>query len=477
MHEQSTRAVRVPRILLVGTHRGVGTSTVALGLTVALRRKSIGIGTAKIGCSLAETTHHRRVMSRLSYSLDPWMLASDQFLESLIRLSGGTEIALFEGSEGLYDVLGEDCTFPTQADMARALGTPIVLVVDARGFGESIAALCYGFSQYDTQIPIAGIIANRVKDAEHAERVRGAIESLNGPRFLGSVQVGDPHQTGGTLVGLHMYNPSALTRNRVIGTGNLVEAGVDLDALREIANGASELPIDFDIPLAANRACKIAVADDQAFHLTVQDNLDLIRRAGGELVAFSPIADRKIPSGASAVYLPGGYTQLYAADLAGNKAMLHALREFVAGGGLVYAEAGALAYLSKKVTLFNGSSFEMVGVIPGVATAIIDDGDPPQVVYQEAAVVEDCMLAPKRARIRGFRDNRWAFRLESPIGNCFALRDRMKTDEEDVTVYDGFSPSINVLATRLNLHWGSRPEVAQWFVRAAAVVAPPQPSK
>ncbi len=468
---EKKKTINVPRVLVIGTNRGIGVSTLVLGLVVALRRRSVGVGTAKIGCSLSETTHHRRVMSRLAYSLDPWMLSEKQFLESLARLAGGTEIGIFEGSGGIFDPLGDDCSFVTQGEMARALGVPIILVVDARGYGDSIAAHIFGFSQYDPEVRIAGVIANRVKDAEHNELIRAAVESLNGPRYLGGVAVGDPHQTGGTLVGLQMYNPSALTRNRVIGTGNLIESGVDLDGLRQIGEKARVLPVDFELPTTTNRVCKVAVADDQAFHLTVQDNLDLIRRAGAELVAFSPIADRKIPAGSAGLYLPGGYVHLYAADLNGNRLMLKAIREFVEAGGVIYAEGASLAYLSKKITLFNGSTFDMAGVIPAAATAIIDDADPPQILYQDVVTCAESVVGPAGLACRAFRDNRWAFRLEAPVQNCFEVRERFAEGEEDIVVLDGFSTRASILGTRLNVHWGSCPELARNFI--AAVSASP----
>ncbi|MFN8389072.1 MAG: cobyrinate a,c-diamide synthase [Bdellovibrionota bacterium] len=467
--QTAVKSVPLPRVLMVGTHQGVGVSTVVLGLVVCCRRQTIGIGSAKIGPSLAEPTHHRRVMSRLSYTLDSWLQNRKQIRESLVRLSSGTELAIFEGVGGLYDSLGSDSAFATQAELAKFLGAPVVLVVDARGYAESIAAEVFGFCNYDPQVQIAGVIANRVKNDEHNQLLKAAIESLGGPAYLGGVAVGDPHQTGGTLVGLHLYNPSALTRNRVIGSGNLVQAGVDLDAFRRAASAAPALQIDAKGSGNFSRLAKIAVADDQAFHLTVQDNLDMIRRVGGELVAFSPIADRKIPTGASAIYLPGGYVQLYAADLANNRPMLEAIRQFVHAGGLLYAEAGAIAYLSKKATLFNGSTFEMVGVLPGAASAIIDDADVPKVIFEETSVVGENIIGSSGDHLRGFRDNRWALRLESPVETCLRSTERgMEGEAGNIPIPDGFAPRPNVFITRLNLHWGSHPDVCRRFVENAA---------
>ena len=464
--------ISLPRVLIAGASRGVGVSTIVLGLIVAFRRRTVGVGTAKFGNSLAETTHHRRVMSRLSYTLDPWMLSQEQFLEGLYRLSGGTEMAVIEGEDGVFDLLEEDCTYPSQADFASSLGIPIVLVVDASGYGESIAAIVHGFSRYRNDIRISGVIANRVENPAHSERIRVAIQNLGGPRYLGGVALGDPHQTGGTLAGLHLYNPSALTRNRVIGTGNLVEGGVDLDALRDIARRTEPLSVDFETALTNNRLCKIAVADDQAFHLTIQDNLDLVRRMGGELVAFSPIADRKVPGGVAGIYLPGGYVHLYASDLSNNRAMLKSIRDFVSSGGVIYAEASALAYLSRRITLFNGSTFEMAGIIPAAATAIIDDAERPQVSYVQLYSRRESILGHSGMECRAIKDNRWTLRLEDTVEGAFESIERYESGDAGVKILDGFMPTPNVFASRTNLHWGSCPDMARYFVKSAAARSP-----
>lgn len=457
--------IALPRLMFLGTNRGIGTSTILLGLLVCYKRQNFGVGTAKIGPSLAEPTHHRRVISRLSYTLDPWLLTEAQLRQSLIRLSGATQLALIEGNEAIFDYCGEESNFYSPAAMAQRSGTPIILLVDARGYQESIAAHVAGFMQRDPAVKISGVIANRVKDKSHNKRLRRAIESLDGPQYLGGVPAGDPQQMGGTLVGIQMYNPSALTRNRLLATGNLLAESVDRDALLEIAQNATPLNRDASVESSFNRLCKIAVADDQAFHLTVQDNLDLIRRVGAELVAFSPIADRRLPTGVQGLYLPGGYPQLYAADLSNNRPMLQAIRDFVAAGGVLYAEAGAAAYLCKKMTLYNGSSFEMVGVLSGVATAMIDDAESPTVTYEEVSLTRECILGPPGGTLRGFRDNRWSIRFESAVDYCFDVRDRPQEDKsESLHFTEGISPRENILITKLNLHWASAPVIARQFV-------------
>lgn len=460
-----TGELRLPRLFITGTHRGVGVSTIVLGLIVALRRRGTGVGAAKIGISLAEPTHFRRVMGRLSYTMDPWLLSPEQLRESLGRLMAGTELAIFEGSRGLYDSEGRDSAFANEAEVAEWLGTPVVLVVDARGLDESIGALVHGYATF-RKARVAGVIANRIRDAEHNALLESAVQELPGVRYLGGVAVGDPHQTGGTLAGLQIHNPSALTRNRVIGTGALIEAGVRLDELLELGSQASVLPLPTTLPPQVPKMCRLAVADDQAFHLNAQDNLDLIRRSGGELVAFSPIADRRIPADATALYLPGGYIHLYAADLAANGAMLEAIRQFAQNGGRIYAEGASLAYLSRRVVLFNGASHEMVGLLPGVASAVIDDSQPSVYTYVELTAQSDTLICERGTVMRGMRDNRWSLRLESAVRSQCTVHERL--ENSNVRLEDGYAPLPNVFISRANIHWGSACSLSTRFVEQSA---------
>ncbi len=461
--ENTPKSNSFPRVLIVGTHKGVGVSTVVLGLLVTLRKKNLGLATLKIGSSLVEATHHRRILGRVSYAIDPLVQNLEQIKLSLSLMSSGTELAIMEGSGGLFDDFPQNEYLKNQLELAVFLKTPIVLVVDASNYGESIAALVYGFKNFDSYVPIYGVIANKVKDAEHNEKISKAISTIEGVDYLGGVKIGDPHQLGGTLPGLKFSNPSAITRNKLIGNAKLVDDSVNLDLLVQIANASGELELPFAPPFN-KKTFKIAFADDQAFHLTIQDNLDILRRSGAEIVPFSPIADKKLPKDIYGIYLPSGYPHLYALELSNNKEMLQEIWNFVQNGGKLYAEGAALAYLSKKVLLKNGNFHDMIGILPGNATVQIADNELPKVTYQEVLTSNKSIIAPKGIRLSGFNDNRWSIRLEVPVKDCFQLRAKAEKGN-DFTISDGFAPRPNVLLTRLNLHWGIEPKIADWFLR------------
>ena len=462
----SDQLLKLPRLLIAGTHSGVGVSTAMLGLVVALRKQGAAVGAAKVGASFAEPTHFRRVLGRLAYSLDPWILNREQQLASLARLAGGTELALFEGSTGLFDTLDQGSVADNLAEFATMLGTPIILVIEGSGAYESVAATVAGFCNFSPHTRVVGVIANHITDEAHNSRIRQAIERLNGPVYLGGVRVGDPHQTGGTLAGIHIYNPSALTRNRVVGTGQLIEESIDLEALKRCAALAAEIEVPSVSVDTAKRVVRIGVADDQAFHLTAQDNLDLLRRSGAELVAFSPIADKRLPTDISAIYFPSGYVHLYANDLASNTQIISAIRQFGESGGVIYAEGASLGFLSRRLVQFNGNSLNMVGLLPAVASVLNEDGLASPCEFEQFSQIADSVIAPKGSVIRGIREVRWGLRFESTVEFASAACSREKLDS--IAPFDeGYMPAPSQFFTRTNLHWGSCPVIAKHFVASA----------
>lgn len=470
MAQANRREVKAPRVLIVGTGAGVGTSTVIMGLLVALKRAGVSAAMAKVGPSLTDPTYHRRISGRLSHTIDFWMLSRQNIADSLARLSGGSELIVIEGEGGLHDQLDQDFAYWKMADFAVSMQIPVILVVDATGYGSSIAALVRGFTSFHPQLQIAGVIANRVVDARHNQVIRGAVESLQGPLYLGGVPVGDPDLIAGSHGAVSTGNPSLFTRNRLIAVGDLVHQSVNLNAIREIAARAGAFEVDAAVLEGATRRCRIAVADDAAFHLTVQDNLDLMRRAGAEIVAFSPLADLRLPPKTGGIYLPGGYVHLYATDLFANQAMVKSLRDFAQAGGVIYAEGGSIAYLCRKVSLYNGESYEMVGLLNGSATSLSEENVYVEPTYCEVTSREETILSRTGFQFRGLRDPRWLIRLERPVLNCYQMRERGRQDT--TPILEGLSPNPNTLLSAVQAHWGSKPEMAGIFVDAVSASVP-----
>ena len=458
--------------MLAGTGRGVGVSTIILGLIVAFKRKKISVAVGKVGSHLVQTTHYRRVSGRLATSFNTWMLTPEQSIESLARLASGAELVLLEGDRGVFDRYPQDFSFRTEAELAAELQMPVVLVVDAEGLEDGLAALVSGFVRYNSAVRIGGVICNRVRNEAHNRILREAVESLGGPVYLGGIPFSEE-----PLVQFSSADPrenaGLLTRSQVVLAGDLIESSIDLEKLRQVAAGIGVLRVSKTVLGTRSRACRLAVADDMAFSITFQSNLDLMRREGAELVAFSPLVDSKLPAGVKGVYLPGGYLQLYANDLSANKPMLAAIAAFAREGGVLYVEGTSIAYLFKQIALSSGTRFEMCGVLPGLATLIADRPYSDQVeTYCEVQSIESSIVAKENERFRGFRDYRWAIRLETGVKSCLEIRERASLVDDKSSdmpaVVEGFAPYPNVLATAVHAHWGSNPLMARRFLEAVS---------
>lgn len=464
---ESQVEVNIPRLLFTSAEHGAGVSTVFLGLLVALSKAGVGTAIANIGPSLIQTTHYRRISGRFAHTIDLWSLSREQAVQSFAKLSAGAELVLFSGDVGIYDHLFPSCWVPHEAGIAEALNMPIVLVLDAEGYRETISALIKGLMDYWPNAKIAGVIANRIRSKKHNYLIRKAVESLNGPLYLGGVSIGDPAVIGEPEG--PDSNPSLLPRSRILGCGDLVSKSIDIQSLLSIAKSSGAIKVPTTALASSSGRCRIAVADDVAFHLTIQDNLDLLRRAGAKLVAFSPIADYKLPSDINAVYLPSGYMQIYAADLQKNEGMLNELAAFAQRGGLIFAEGSAASYLCRKIVLSNGEIYNTVGIIPAVANAVRADTDWGNPLYCEITSVNKSPISKKGQMARGYRDPRWLVRIEGKIPFAFKVLEVDITSGEGSKgqlVYedDGLMPLPNVIATTVQIHWASNPSLADNFI-------------
>lgn len=455
------KSINFPIIFVCGATKGVGVSTISLGISVALRRKNLNISTSKFGNSLFEPTHFRRVLGRLSSSIDTAILSDSQIREIFLRQSYGSDILIIEGEGGFFDKLQFNNNFSTQAEFVAKYHIPTVLVVDATNYQQGIAAVIHGFINYSQPSRILGVIANKVSSTEHANIIESAVKSMADVNYLGGIRVGDKHQLGGTIAGFSLANPSALSRNKVIGNAKLVENSLDLEVFKQIAENAGEIAVP-DIDKVRSKKTRIAIADDQVFHLVVQDNYDYLRRSGAELVTFSPIADKQLPRDISAIYFPSGYPHLYASDLSNNREMMKAIKDFVSSGGKVYAEGGAVAYFAKTFRVNDKSNFEMLGLLPGIASTTLIDNERSKYLPHQVEFKADCILGPRGTMVSGFRDTRFGLRFETPVKNLFEVKDLSQSG--DLKVPEGFSSRSNVLATRLCLNWSTCPKIAEWFI-------------
>ena len=442
---------RLAAITVAGTHSGAGKTTITLGLIGALRRRSLLVQPFKVGPDFIDPLHHTRAAGRPSINLDGWMLSPDVNRRRFAAAAAGARVAVVEGVMGLFDGSDPRSDRGSTAEMAKLIGSPVVLVVDAGAMARSAAAVVHGFTTFDPGLAFAGVVFNRVGSDRHAEMLRAAMEG--GLPVLGCIPSDPAMQIGERHLGLHLPRETAPD---VLGrAADLVEAHVDLDAILRAGEIAVEAAAA--APHSAGRErtrARIGLARDEAFCFYYADNLDLLREAGAELVEFSPMRD-PLPAGLDGLYVGGGYPELHAGELAANRAALEGVRELARRGRPVYGECGGMMYLGEKLTV-DGSPHAMCGVLP-LSTRI-----PAGLALAYAEVTTTGGLFGGGHVARGHLFHHSALEAEPPGDRVYEI----ETPRGD-RHRDGFQ-SGSVLGSYVHLHFASDPGLARAFVDRCA---------
>ncbi len=301
-------------LMISAPSSGTGKTTVMLGLLRALREDGLTVQPFKSGPDYIDPAFHRAAAGRASYNLDSWAMGPS-LIHSLTQKAAGADISIAEGSMGLYDGVATagETGFGSSAETAAMMGWAVVLVLDVSGQAQSAAATALGFARYNSTLPFAGVILNRVASPRHERLIRRGMEHA-GLTVLGSL----PRNRDLALPERHLGLVQAVEHpdlERAITTyAGFLRDNVDLAALKAAATSpkASAGPAQMRPAAPAQR---IALAQDAAFSFTYPHLLDQWRAAGAEILPFSPLADQAPDPSADLVWLPGGYPELHAGKL------------------------------------------------------------------------------------------------------------------------------------------------------------------
>ncbi|MDH3392915.1 MAG: cobyrinate a,c-diamide synthase [Desulfobulbaceae bacterium] len=435
-------------IVVAGTHSGSGKTTVTLGLMAALSRRGLAVQPFKCGPDFIDPTLHRLATGRVSRNLDCWMSGLPFVRDCFARHGAGSDIAVVEGVMGCFDG-GES----SSGALAKALGLPVVLVVDVRSMAESVAAVVNGFETLDPQMRLAGVIFNRVGSPRHLELLTSAVKEHCRAEVLGYL----PRDTEFTIpdrhLGLHMGEEAPISEEALNKLAATVEQHIDLDRLVELAAGVSDLVSKPAATIEKVKKVKIGIARDRAFCFYYQDNLDLLQAAGAELVEFSPLADEKLPAGLDGIYLGGGYPELYAAQLSANSLMRAAIREWSEAGKPLYAECGGFMYLTDGIVDLEGNEHPMAGVYP--VKSRMKKGRT-SLGYREATTTAPTFFGEAGTVLRGHEFHYSAIDpMPESVERAYRLTDGS---------LEGYKIN-NTLGGYLHLHFGFDVEVVASFVK------------
>lgn len=453
--------------VIAGTHSGVGKTTVTLGLLAALRKRGLRVQAFKVGPDFIDPGHHSAITGAPSRTLDGWMLTRPYNQQTFWQHLQGQDIGIIEGVMGLFDGSSGKSEAGSTAEMAKWLGAPVLLVVDAAAMARSVAALVHGFCTFDPALQIIGVIFNRIAGPGHLQYLREALVSLPSVAVLGGL----PHHEAIAIperhLGLVTHEEQRLSPEQIDRLATFLEDNLDLSQLLDTlpplssSQGIADFGWEGAPPSVGDRV-RFGVARDEAFCFYYPDNLELLERAGAELVFFSPLHDTHLPTQVQGLYFGGGYPEVHAARLAANHSLQHEVRTFIEGGGMVYAECGGFMYLTQAIRDTHGATFPMVGVYPTTVRML------PHLAalgYTEVTIADPTGLLP-RVQVRGHEFHHSVLENDtfcrSPIATVYRVRQYGKaTPRAEGYLYK------HCLASYIHLHFGSNAEFATSLVSCA----------
>jgi len=401
------------QILIGAATSGSGKTTFTIGLLRALSRRGLRVQPFKCGPDYIDTQFHSIAAGRQSVNLDTWMASPDHIREVFARYCADADVAVIEGVMGLFD--GYDRMRGSSAEIAALLDVPVLLVVNARSTAYSVAALLHGFRTFRPDVRIAGVVFNQVASESHYTFLRDAAADAGVPS-LGWIPRAEgievPSRHLGLTIGMEQEINALADRGadliEHIGDGSLCVTsalfrelfGVSVSETTDLSGpipptpfGRGPLPFtspraamvsDTDSPKSSvqpesltrgepSPMCSVtrgepspmcfAVARDRAFNFAYRENLDRLAEMG-QVVYFSPLAGDELPQNVDMIYLPGGYPELFAPQLALNRMLASQLVQYAEGGGRILAECGGMIYLGKSLTDQDGKVWPMAGVLP-----------------------------------------------------------------------------------------------------------------
>ncbi len=352
------------RLLLGASHKSSGKTTITLGICAALAHSGVRVQPFKKGPDYIDPVWLGRAAGQTCYNLDFNTMGREEIREVFVRRSEGSDIALIEGNMGLFDSIDVEGSV-SNAEMAKLLDAPVVLVLDVKGATRSVVPVILGFQQFDPDLNIAGVILNKVAGNCHDDRLHQAIEHYCDIPILGSIRRDRRLAIDERHLGLIPGNEAAEVDAKLAQIRELIAAQVDLETLRAIADTAPALPAPQ--PLAfppAAETVRIAIARDSAFGFYYPDDLEALQAAGAELVPFSTLSDKTLPDDIDGLFIGGGFPETHLAELEANRPLREAIRSAIDDGLPAYAECGGLMYLCRSIQ-WKEQRGEMVGIIPG----------------------------------------------------------------------------------------------------------------
>ncbi|EHL08061.1 cobyrinic acid a,c-diamide synthase [Desulfitobacterium hafniense DP7] len=371
-HEnQQMSTLSTPRLVIGAPQGRSGKTTFTLGLLRALSRQGLPVQPYKKGPDYIDTSWHTAAAGRVSRNLDSFMMSQEDICRSLAQHSQDCQFSLIEGAMGLFDGLDINGSAST-AEIAKITSSPVLLVLDATRITRSLGAIVMGCQHFDPNINIVGVVLNKIARARHEKLARETIEQYCRIPVVGAIPKDSRILIPDRHLGLVTNGEWSETDTFLDNLADVVSENVDIAKIMELARTAAPLsystPTKFSVsqgyPLKTKPpAPRIGVIRDAAFSFYYPENLAVLESKGAELVTISALAHQHLPKDLDALYIGGGFPEVFAEQLANNRTLRQEIRLAGEDGLPIYAECGGLMFLGRSIITGDGS-YDMVGLLP-----------------------------------------------------------------------------------------------------------------
>ena len=464
---------------LAAPRSGEGKTTAGIALMRALARRGLVVQGFKCGPDYIDPSFHAQATGRPACNLDTWMMGRNGVRALWDSRASDADAAVCEGVMGLFDSREPGDPAGGTADCARALGIPVALVFNARGMAWSAAALVAGFQLHAARmgVRLVGVIANNVGSPRHADILRRSLEGEGLPPLLGALPRREAWRLPERQLGLIPSEEAGTTEAWLDALAEVAEEFIDVDRLlRLTATRRPRKPAPVIPPSARPR--RMGIAKDKAFRFYYEENERVLAARGWELIPFSPLADTALPPDLDALYLGGGYPEVFARELSDNAAMRGAVRAFARQGGEIYAECGGYMYLCAALEASEedggaGSRLvrrPMCGVIDATARM---GGRIRSLGYREVTTLGGAPFGLDDNRFRGHEFHWSDIDLHRDYPPLYRVRTAAGTENAGVAFG-------NVRAGYVHLYWGDadqKPSAGEPVPAPAPLAAPHSPAR
>ena len=450
-------------LIIAGDRSGVGKTTITLAILAYLATKNKRVQSFKVGPDYIDPMFHTAVTGIPCRNLDPVLTSPDYVKDCFELHTLNAEWTVVEGVMGLFDgIYNFDepearNDYGSTAHIARILDLPVLLVLDCSRLSTSIAAIAYGYANLDPKVKVVGVILNKVASDRHLELLKTALKSIGMPilgvlRRNAAVSIPDRHL--GLVPSAELTNLTDVFAR----LADFVKTSFDWNKLLPLIAEKSKSKTTLMAACIVHKSeskVRIAVARDKAFSFYYQDNLDLLKKFGAELIFWSPLQDNNLPNNIQGLYFGGGFPEIFAQQLAENKVVLRQLKQIIATGIPTYAECGGLMYLCQRLVDLEGQTRSMMGAIPTTVTmqAKLTLG------YRKAIALQDSPIVTARQTAIGheFHHSKQLIDSQSPQWQLRGVH------QSSITTVEGWNIK-QVHASYLHLHWGANQSIPRRFI-------------